>query len=313
MTDAGPRADPSIPSAQSPLVVALMNQKGGVGKTTTTVNLAAGLAAAGLRALVVDLDPQAHATLHLGVDPSGSGASLYDALLAPAAAEPSLVRTVGERLELMPADTDMAAVETELAAEPNRHARLQRLLMRFAAGRDVVLLDCPPSLGLLTVNGLVAASRVIIPMQAHYLALQGVGKLLETVTTMRAGLNPSLRVDGVVLCMHDASSTHTREVVAEMEAFFGAPSCAGTAWEGAAVFKPPIRRNIKLAECPSFGQTIFAYAPGAPGAEDYAALASTLRARWMPSRAPGKMGKTGQPQTPDIVVRPAKPEPAARG
>jgi chromosome partitioning protein len=309
MTDTGPRADPN----RSPLVVALMNQKGGVGKTTTTVNLAAGLASIGMRALVVDLDPQAHATLHLGVDPTAGGASLYDALLAPAAAEPALVHAVGERLEVIPADTDMAAVESELAGEPNRHARLQRLLARLAVGRDVVLIDCPPSLGLLTVNGLVAASRVIIPMQAHYLALQGVGKLLETVAALRAGLNPSLRVDGVVLCMHDTSSTHCREVVAEMEAFFAQPACAGTAWEGAGVLPPPIRRNIKLAECPSFGKTIFDYAPGAPGAEDYAGLARGLQARWRVVVGGVKMGNPAFERIPDVVTRPTGPGAAMRG
>src|SRR5437762_6418154 len=139
---------------------------------------------------------------------------------------------------------------------------------------DAILIDCPPSLGLLTVNGLGAAREVFIPMQAHFLALQGVGKLLETVGLMAKSVNPRLRVTGVILCMHDANTTHTREVVADLEAFFAAARERADAdeqvpWRTARVYRPAVRRNIKLAECPSFGQSIFDYAPGCPGAEDY--------------------------------------------
>lgn len=264
--------------AGRPRVIALMNQKGGVGKTTTTVNLAAGIARAGHRTLVVDLDPQAHASLHLGYEAPAEGepVGVYDVLADPAADAGAAVARLRENLALMPSETDLAGAEAELTGAARAHHRLSDALGRLAGQFDVALIDCPPSLGLLTLNGLAAASEVIIPMQSHFLALQGVGKLLETVQQVRAhGINPTLRVSGVVLCMHDRQSTHAQEVTSDIAAFFaGAPE--GSPWDGARIFQPPIRRNIKLAECPSFGQTIFEYAPDANGAEDYAALASDV-------------------------------------
>lgn len=261
--------------------IALMNQKGGVGKTTTTVNLAAAIARAGRKTLVVDLDPQAHATLHLGVEPGATDVSVYDLLLDEGHDPAASVREVGENLSLIASETDLAAVETELAAAADRHYRLDRLLGRLEGRYEFVFLDCPPSLGVLTMNGLVGAREVIIPMQAHFLALQGLGKLLETVRLVRSQLNAKLRVSGVVLCMHDQQATHTREVVSDMEAFFaGARGDADSPWRYARVFSPPIRRNIKLAEGPSFGQTIFEYAPEAAGAQDYAELAAGLLREW---------------------------------
>ena len=261
--------------------IALMNQKGGVGKTTTTVNMAAALARAGRSTLVIDLDPQAHATLHLGVEPDATRASLYDVLLDETIDLDDVVERVSENLSLIGSETDLAAIETELAGQVDRHFRLDRLMDRLEGRFEFVILDCPPSLGVLTMNGLVAAREVIIPMQAHFLALQGLGKLLETVQLVRSQLNPRLRVSGVVLCMHDQQTTHTREVVADMEAFFEqARSQQDSPWRYARVFRPPIRRNIKLAEGPSFGQTIFDYAPEAAGAKDYAALAAGLLREW---------------------------------
>ncbi len=260
--------------------MALMNQKGGVGKTTTTVNLAAALAKAGRPTLVVDLDPQAHATLHLGVDPGTLETSVYDVLMDEQADVASIIQQTRENLALLPSQTDLAAVETELANAPDRQRRLERALAKVSDRYEFILLDCPPSLGLLTLNGLAVAREVLIPMQAHFLALQGVGKLLETVALVSQAVNPRLKVTGVVLCMHDTSSTHTREVVADLDAFFEAAREKDTPWRYARVLRPPVRRNIKLAEGPSFGQTIFEYAPTATGAEDYAKLADVLLREW---------------------------------
>jgi chromosome partitioning protein len=276
------RYTPPMPEHGSPAsacrTIALINQKGGVGKTTTTVNLAAALALQGKRVLIVDLDPQAHATLSLGVDPSGEGVTrtVYDLLLDWDDQPDAAVQQVRPNLSLVPSETDLAAAESELAQVPDRHRRLSRGLDPLRDRFDFILLDCPPSLGILTVNGLCLAREVIIPMQAHFLALQGVGKLLETVKLVRAKLNPELRVTGVVLCNHDTSSTHTHEVVADLVSFFEQARAQDVPWNGAKLFRPPIRRNIKLAECPSFGQTIFDYAPTAPGAADYKALAESV-------------------------------------
>ena len=261
-------------------LIALMNQKGGVGKTTTTVNLAAALARQGRATLVVDLDPQAHATLALGVDSSTLVRSVYDVLLEPEGDIEGAVVSITDNLALLPSQTDLAAAEVELAAAPHRQNRLAQALQRIHGKYEFILFDCPPSLGLLTINGLVAAKEVLIPMQAHFLALQGVGKLLETVRLIAAASNPRLRVSGVILCMHDPSSNHTREVVADLDQFFEQARSGDTPWKFARVFRPAIRRNIKLAECPSFGQTIFQYAPTASGAEDYAALAEVLLKEW---------------------------------
>jgi chromosome partitioning protein len=303
-----PAPTPSVPVRG---VLALINQKGGVGKTTTTVNLGAAAAAAGSRVLIVDLDPQAHATLSLGVDPAAVARSVYDLMLDWDDDAASAVTQVRPNLSLVASETDLAAAESELAQVQDRHQRLARAMGVLAPRFDIVLIDCPPSLGLLTLNALTAARSVIIPMQAHFLALQGVSKLLETVQLVRTKINPALTVAGVTICMHDSSATHTQEVVADIEAFFEQARSKDVPWSGARVFKPPVRRNIKLAECPSFGQSIFDYAPTAPGAADYRALAESVFGVATPAPSPiptrpAKPAATPSPETPvEIVVQTA--------
>ena len=284
-------------------ISAFMNQKGGVGKTTTVVNLAAAIAESGHTVLVIDLDPQAHATLHLGVEPDSLERSVYDVLLEPESCPDTLI-DARERLCLLPSIVDLAAVETEIAAHSDRQNRLSRALATLAGRFDYILIDCPPSLGLLTLNGLAAAQEVVVPMQAHFLALQGVGKLLETVRLVGHSVNPGLRVAGVVLCMHDDNTRHTREVVADLEGFFESSRGTDVPWSDALVYRPAIRRNIKVAESPSFGQTIFEYARWCAGALDYAHVADAYIKQRLTEDA---SAPTLAPTPPAAAAPPAEP------
>jgi hypothetical protein len=208
----------------------------------------------------------------------------------------------------VPAVTELALVEGELAAMEGMQGVLRGKLEAARGRYDVVLLDCPPSLGVLSVNALTAADEVFVPMQAHYLPLRGLEKLLQTVHLVAQGLNPSIRVTGILLCMHDGSSSHARAVIGEMEAQFEQFRAADVPWSGACVLQPPIRRNIKLAEAPSFGKTIFDYAPACPGARDYRDLARGLLERWgLPTDA-----FDGGPVRRVRASRPTAPAPAPK-
>jgi chromosome partitioning protein len=261
-------------------VIALLNQKGGVGKTTSTANLGAAFALDGLRTLVVDLDPQSNLSLHFGHEPAPDQPTVRDLFMDASAPAQSLVHEARSNLWFIPSDTELALVEGELALQPDMQHLLSRRLEEVIESFDVILLDCPPSLGVLTVNALTVADEVVVPMQAQYLALRGLEKLLETVLLVQRALNPRLQVAGVLLCMHESQSSHGRAVVEEMDGYFERFRASGLPWQDARVLRPAVRRNIKLAEAPSFGKTIFDYAPQCAGAADYKALASVLRARW---------------------------------
>lgn len=264
--------------------IAMLNQKGGVGKTTSTVNLGAAIAEAGRRVCMIDLDPQAHLTLHLGIEPTDEQGrqrkTVYDLLVDPECDASETLVHARPNLDVIPAEVDLAAAETELANEPDRQQILRRKFSLIADQYDFVLIDCPPSLGLLTLNALALAREVFVPMQAHFLALQGVSKLLETVGLVCTSVNPQLRVTGIVLCMHEGQTTLAKEIVTDLDAFFEQSRGQDVPWRSCRVLRPAIRRNIKLAEAPSFGKTIFDYEPTCPGAADYRALAQRVLAEW---------------------------------
>ncbi len=257
--------------------IAILNQKGGVGKTTTVVNTAAALAAMGSRVLAIDLDPQAHLTIHLGLEPQTIEAGSYRVLTQSAQVGSEIMLT---RLNLwiLPANIDLVGAETELVSVVGRETILREALEEVADKFDFCLIDCPPSLGLLTLNALAAAQEVLIPLQPHFLALQGFGKLLQTIGLVNKRINPQLKVDGILLCMFDVRASLPSEVRADIERFLTNARGTNCAWANARILPTFIRRNIKLAEAPSYGKTIFEYEPDCHGAEDYRKVAEFILA-----------------------------------
>lgn len=246
-------------------IYTLVNQKGGVGKTTTAINLGAYLAKFGQRVLVVDLDPQANATSCLGVDKLQVKGGTYEALLGSPAASFILMNDKLQ-LALLPSSPALAGAEVELVEETRRESRLKQAIEPLAERYDYILIDCPPSLGLLTVNGLLAArDGVLVPVQCEYLALEGLGQLTQTIQRVRSSLFPELKVRGVILTMFDPRTNLSTDVVTEVNRHF--PN---------QVFKSIVPRSIRLAEAPSYGLPISAYAPGSLGAQSYEALAREL-------------------------------------
>ncbi|PRP97627.1 Chromosome partitioning protein ParA [Enhygromyxa salina] len=264
--------------APKPAVLAISNQKGGEGKTTTAVNLAASLAAAEHRVLLVDLDPQGNASSSVGYPRGMAKQGSYDLLLGQAELDAVVHPTELPTLGVVPASPDLAGAEIELVGVDARESVLARAFRRARAGNnfdwEFVILDCPPSLGILTLNALVAASSVLIPMQAKYFSLEGLGALVGTIERVKAALNPSLSLEGIVFCMFDRRTNLAQQVVAEVQSHFPGQ-----------VFETMIPQNIRLSESPSFGKPALLYDIESKGAQAYLALAKEMLARRQAGRS----------------------------
>ena len=260
-------------------VISIANQKGGVGKTTTAINLAASLAASELKVLLVDSDPQGNSTTGVGILKSPESKTLYDALLGEAKISEVVTETEFEGLSLIPADQNLVATNLDLVDAEAREGRLKKALDDIKEGYDYVLVDCPPALDLLTLNALVASDSVLVPIQCEFFALEGISQLMDTIDRVRSAFNPGLRVEGVLLTMYDDRTNLTRQVESDLREFFADE-----------VFRTVVPRSVRLAEAPSFGKTILAYDPRSRGAEAYIQLAKEILAHEQRARSKSAKG-----------------------
>lgn len=245
--------------------IGIGNQKGGVGKTTTAVNLASALAMAGHTILLVDLDPQANATSGLGLEPGKVPRTVYDCLIHQVEVGSLVLPTAIANLSVLPASADLAGAEVELVAVDHRESILRRSLEQIQGLYDFIFMDCPPALGLLTINGFVAASSILIPVQCEYYAMEGLGRLMATLQRVKAGLNPTLEIEGILLTMYDSRVSLARQVQDEIRTHFGNK-----------VFQTVIPRNVTLAEAPSYGRPVMLYNAASAGAQAYLDLGKEL-------------------------------------